>query len=74
MGLRYKLEFLDVPTAILIESGVEILNKQIKDFFKNIPEGYSIKEWKITKNTERGKEAEIINFDRIYLLLEKKTK
>ena len=74
MGLQYKLEFLDVPTAILTEEGVELLNKKIKDSFENLPEEYSIKDWKITKNTERGKEAEIINFDRIYLLLEKKTK
>ena len=74
MGLRYKLEVLDVATAILTEEGVEMLNKQIKDFCENLPEGYSIKDWKITKNTERGKEAEIVNFDRIYLLLEKKTK
>ena len=74
MGLRYKLQFLDLHTAILPEEGVEILDKQIKDFCENLPEGYSIKDWKITKNTERGKEAEIVNFDRIYLLLEKKTK
>ena len=74
MGLQYKLKFLDVATAILTEESVEILNKQIKDLFENLPEGYSIKDWKITKNTERGKEAEIVNFDRIYLLLERKTK
>ena len=74
MGLQYKLEFLDVATAILTEESVEILNKQIKDLFENLPEGYSIKDWKITKNTERGVSTETVNFDRIYLLLEKKTK
>ena len=74
MGSRYELKYLDVNTAIFTSEGIEILDKAIKDAFDKLPEGYTIKDWKITKNTERSAAAEQINFDRIYLLLEKKEK